>query len=342
MNKRVLLASSLLIIAVMAVALLATTKNPANNGGEIIVCNAGSLTIPLKQLAQDYTEKTGIKVLLEPSGSVDAVRKVTDLHKNCDLIAVADYRLIPLYMYPKYANWYIEFASNKLVLVYSGQKTDKTLYEALNQMLSGQAKYGFSDPNRDPCGYRSVGVIGLLSLYLHNMSILENLVIKKIPGATFNLTGDTLNIYIPPSFTPTGNLVVRPKSIQLISLVESGELEYAFEYQSVAVQHNLSYIKLPDNVNLGNPIYSKNYSKVIVHILVGTSNEKSITMAPIVYGLTVPTTAKHPNEALDFAKYILKNGRTVFDDLGQPFLNKPIGSGAIPKGLMDVVEASNS
>lgn len=318
-------------------------ENSNKQNVELVVCNAGSLTIPLQKIADTYQNSTGVRILLEPSGSVDAVRKVTDLHKTCDVVAVADYRLIPMYMYPNYTKWYIEFASNKLVIVMGqGVKGNHNLSSVLNDMLKSTVKYGFSDPNRDPCGYRSVGVIGLLSLYFHNMSLLENLVIQKIPGSKYNLTNGTLNIYIPPSFTPTGNLVIRPKSVQLISLLESGELDYAFEYQSVAVQHNLSYIRLPDTVNLGNPTYAQNYSKVVVHILIGTSNEKAITMAPIVYGLTVPTTAKHSEEALSLVKYILENGGTVFNNLGQPFLNKPVGSGAIPEGLMGLVEKSNS
>jgi molybdate/tungstate transport system substrate-binding protein len=333
----------LVILAIIAGYFAFYHENNNKQNIELVVCNAGSLTIPLQKISEEYQRKTGIKILLEPSGSVDAVRKVTDLHKTCDVVAVADYRLIPLYMYPNYTNWYAEFASNKLVIVVGkGVKGNHSLTSALNDMLNPNVKYGFSDPNRDPCGYRSVGVIGLLSLYLNNISLLENLVINKIPGSSYNFTNGTLNIYIPSSFNPTSNLIVRPKSVELISLLESGELDYAFEYQSVAVQHNLSYLVLPDSVNLGNPSYSENYSKVIVHILVGTSHEKSITMAPIVYGITVPTTTKHSYEATEFVKYIIENGRDTFNNLGQPFLEKPIGSGIIPKELVGLVEESNN
>ncbi|MEB3756201.1 MAG: tungstate ABC transporter substrate-binding protein WtpA [Desulfurococcales archaeon] len=309
---------------------------------ELTICNAGSLTIPLQKISEAYQNKTGIRILLEPSGSVDAVRKVTDLHKNCDIVAVADYRLIPMYMYPNYTKWYIAFASNKLVIVASHKTSiNKNLTSILREIMENDVKYGFSDPNRDPCGYRSIGVIGLISLKLHNTSILEDLVINKIPGSKYDYVNGTLNIYIPASFTPKGNLVVRPKSIQLISLLESGEIEYAFEYQSVAIQHNLSYITLPEDVNLGNPSYEENYSHVTVHILTGTTMEKPITMAPIVYGLTVPTTAKHYKEAVDFVKYILQDGKTVFNNLGQPFLEKPIGEGNIPEELVELVEGSS-
>ncbi|MCE4607201.1 MAG: tungstate ABC transporter substrate-binding protein WtpA [Desulfurococcales archaeon] len=341
-SRKTLLAIIVILIVVASYIAVDHYVSSNKQNVELVVCNAGSLTIPLQKIADDYQKRTGVKVLLEPSGSVDAVRKVTDLHKTCDIVAVADYRLIPMYMYPNYTKWYIEFASNKLVIVMGqGIKGNHNLSSVLNDMLNPNIKYGFSDPNRDPCGYRSVGVIGLLSLYFNNMSLLENLVIQKIPGSTYNLTNGTLNIYVPPSFAPTGNLVIRPKSVQLLSLLESGELDYAFEYQSVAVQHNLTYVTLPDIANLGNPVYAQNYSKVVVHILVGTENEKAIAMAPIVYGLTVPVTAKHPDEALGLVKYILENGRTVFNSLGQPFLNKPIGSGAIPEGLVGLVEESS-
>jgi len=309
-------------------------KQDENETVTITVCNAGSLTIPLQKIASMFQNSTGIKVNLEPSGSVLAVRKVVDLHRNCDVVAVADYRLIPQFMYPNYTSWYVAFASNQLVIVTkSSNYNNISLKKLLYMMENGSVSYGFSDPNLDPCGYRAVGLIGLLSLYYNDTKILQKLVIDRIPGSYYAVNNGTLNIYIPVSFQPRKPLVVRSKSIDLISLLENRQLDLAIEYKSVAVQHGLNYISLPPQVNLGDPKYDQYYSRVVVHILVGTKNEKSIPMASIVYGVTVPASAQHEKEGIEFVEFLLEHGSQVFSSLGQPFLKKPIAYGNLPEEL---------
>lgn len=46
---------------------------------------------------------------------------------------------------------------------------------------------------------------------------------------------------------------VRQKAIELVAMVESGTMDYAFEYKSVAVQHGLKYVELPVEINLKDP-----------------------------------------------------------------------------------------
>lgn len=342
MDRRFLLAG--VLAALLAAAVSAYLSLGGGEKPSIVVCNAGSLTVPLQRLAEGFEKQYGVKVLLEPSGSVEAVRKVTDLGKACDVVAVADYRLIPLFMVPRYAKWYVAFASNSIVVAY----TDSSRYAGEAGRLSGSlevlrvlarpgVRYGFSDPNRDPCGYRAVGVIGLAALATHNMSLLEDLVINRIPGSRYELRNGTLHIYIPASPEARGGLVIRPKSVDLIAMLEGGALDYAFEYRSVAVQHHLRYAVLPPEASLGDPGMAGFYSRVVVHIMAGTEKEKAIPMAPIVYGVTVPVDAPHPREALLFVKYLLSEGRRVFEEAGQPFLKKPLGFGEVPEELRGLV-----
>ncbi len=349
MNKIVYIALGIILIALLVTGLhtyLGHSQSNKEKTTTITVCNAGSLTIPLQELAKNFENKYGIRVLIEPSGSVEAVRKVTDFGINCDVVAVSDYRLIPRFMVPKYAKWYIAFASNSIVVAYTSHskyadvisrlKNPLAIFSILSKTTS--IRYGFSNPNMDPCGYRAVGVIGLASLLLHNISILKDLVIDKIPGSSYKIINGTLHIYIPANIEPQGNLVMRPKEVDLVSLLESGAVDYAFEYQSIAIQHGLRYIKLPPAINLADPDMASEYSKVIVHILVGTNDEKAIRMAPIIYGVTVPLNAKHRVAALLFVKYLLEYGREVFSKNGQPFLLNPIGYGKVPEELRGLVK----
>ena len=304
----------------------------------LVVFCAGSLYIPLRKLKEIFEERyPGVEVVIEPSGSVKAVRKVTDLNRRCDVLALADYRLIPKYMMPKYAKWYIAFATNAVVLCY----TDKSKYaDEINSenwyeiLARPDVKFGFSNPNDDPCGYRSVTLIGLASLFYNDDHIVKKLICEKTNIKIERKVGK-LYIYVPGNLEDRAeDLVIRSKSVDLISLLEAGVIDYAFEYRSVAVQHGLKFIELPPQLNLGDPKYKDFYSKVIVYILYGIEKEKEIPGAPIVYGLTIPATVENYEDAIRFLKLLLsEEGRKVFESCGQPFLEKIFSEGEVPGEL---------
>ncbi|NPA39487.1 MAG: solute-binding protein, partial [Thermodesulfobacteria bacterium] len=149
----------------------------------IKVFHAGSLSVPFAKMQKLFERKyPWIKVRRESSGSVQAVRKIIDLHKPCDVIAVADYTLIPKMMFPKYASYVKLFARNELVLCYTKKSRFANLVNSKNwfEILQKKGvKWGFSNPNDDPCGYRTVLAIGLASLYYHNPELVKKLLIEN-------------------------------------------------------------------------------------------------------------------------------------------------------------------
>jgi len=328
-----------LIIIIVIVAYMATSYRAVPKRSIKIFC-AGSLKIPLEKLSQVYKEKYNVNVMIESSGSVEAVRKVVDVGRIADIVAVSDYRLLGTFMYPKYTDWYIAFASNEIVLVYTNKSKYSNIIsnnpsEWYKILMKRDVKFGFSNPNKDPCGYRSVGVIGLVSLEESNMTIFDKLV-KDNTNITYKYENGTLTILVPADLkVKSGNLIIRAKEVDLVSLLEAGSIDYAFEYKSVAVQHNLNYIELADKINLSNPKYDSIYSKVAVKILIGTNSEKTIYMKSIVYGITIPKNAENYKDAMKFIKLLLSDeGRKIFEELGQPFLEKPMYFGNVPKDLI--------
>ncbi len=299
----------------------------------ITVFHAGSLTVPLQRIASMYPDKY-VEIRLEGSGSMEAIRKITELGKRADILASADYRLIPKMMYPKYADWYVIFATNEIVLTY----TNKSRYSnEINEknwpdiLMKGDVKLGFSDPNKDPCGYRSVMTILLASDYYHKP--LDQLLVNET-----NIEIEDMKARVPDPVEVRGrNIVIRPKSVELLSLLEAGVLDYAFEYKSVAVQHGLKYIQLPPEINLGSTRLADLYSKVEVHIFSGSVRGKIIKGAPIAYGLTVTKVAQNKEQALKFVRFILTKGLDVFKEAGQPPLRPPLAYGKIPSEIRDVV-----
>ena len=229
------------------------------------VFHAGSLSAPFEAIEKAFEARyPGIDVRRESSGSVRAIRKVTEVHKPCDVIASADYSLIPKMMFPQYADHVYLFARNELVLAFTPRSKFSREINQKNwfQILAHpEIKWGFSNPNLDPCGYRTVIMLALAEK-LYQKPLL-NLLLTPHLSLQIKRKGDLTKINLPEAVIPKGKKVfIRPKAVELLGLLESGALDYAIEYLSVAKQHNLRYLRLPDEINLGKKAYEDFYHKV--------------------------------------------------------------------------------
>lgn len=322
-----------ILFAILICSLLAVAVGAADNI-KLKVFHAGSLSIPLKQVEEKFeAQNPDVDVQLESHGSVLAVRQITEVGKKGDLIAVADYTLIPSMMYPEYADFYLQFARNRMVLAYTDHsKYSKKInpYNWYNVLRRKDVTFGFSNPNLDPCGYRSLMVMQLAESFYMDNQILEDLAIEN-SAIKQEETDGTYTISTPEALEPnTKRLTIRPKEVALISLVESGGLDYAFEYLSVAKQHGLKWVTLPEEINLSSTEYKELYKRVEVK----TSDGKVKTGKPIVYGISVPANAPHPEVGVKFIKFIIgKQGREIFTKLGQSPIVPPVGDGEVPAEL---------
>ena len=267
----------------------------------LIIFHAGSLSVPLDSIAMAYEAMNPrVKILTEGAGSRECARKIAELGRECDVFASADYTVIKDLLIPEYASWYLSFAANEMCIAYTG----KSLYrDSINKqnwpaiLLSDDVYYGRSDPNLDPCGYRTVLSLKLAESY-YNMKGLVNDLLDK------------------------NNEFIRPKETDLLALLESGAIDYIFIYRSVAIQHGLEYLILPDSVNLKEPSLAKHYSTVSIDIT-GKTNEGTITKygEPMIYGLCIPENAPQKELAIDFAGFMLSaKGMEIMERLGQASL----------------------
>jgi len=269
-----------------------------NKSKEVIIFHAGSLSVPFKQLTSEYERKNpGMKFLLEPAGSLVCARKITELKKPCDIIASADYFVIDELIIPDYASWSIRFATNEIVIAFQ----DKSRYAAeidslnwMNTLLRDDVTFARSDPDSDPGGYRTVFTFKLAEKYY------------GIPGLAKMLTSKNKEF-------------IRPKEVDLIALIESNAVDYMFQYKSVAIQHNLKYIELPDNINLGNPLKNNIYNSVSLDITGSTPDSRiKVTGEYINYSLAVLKNAPQSEPAIDFVSFLLSDeGMEIFRRNGQ-------------------------
>ncbi len=228
-------------------------EKPAETN-ELIIFHAGSLTKPFHEIADAFeSENPGVQVLLEAAGSRECARKISELHKPCDIIATSDYAVIETLLIPEFTEWQLAFARNEMCLVYNphSKMSDKinsgNWYEVL---LNDSIYFGRADPESDPCGYRTVLMFDLAEKYYGSEGLAGRLKQKDME-------------------------FIRPKEVDLLALLESNAIDYVFIYSSVAIQHNLKYIELPDEINLSNPAFSDLYSTVSIELTGKQKNERS-------------------------------------------------------------------
>ncbi|MEG3056284.1 MAG: tungstate ABC transporter substrate-binding protein WtpA [Methanoculleus sp.] len=308
---------------------------------QVKIFHAGSLTGPFEKVkAELEAEHPGVTVLLEPAGSVDCVKKITDNGKPADVLASADYALIPEMMMPEHADWYVTFAKNRMVLAYSSESkyadeiTAENWYEILGR---DGVRWGFSDPNADPCGYRAPMVIQLAEGYYGDDTIFETLVSDHSNIAVTEEDG-VYTIHASDPKPDGATLTIRPKSVELVQMVQAGGLDYAWEYRSVAVQNDLQFIELPEEIDLSAVEFADNYATVQTEAKEGDGTTLYVG-SPIVFGLTVPKIAEHPDLGIAFAEMLISTtGQEILVADGQPPIIPADGYGNVPDVLKPLVE----
>ena len=78
---------------VTVLLILSCTKSSYKQ--QVYVFHAGSLTIPFQQMEEVFeAQHPQIDIIREASGSRNAARKISDLHRRCEIMASADYSVI--------------------------------------------------------------------------------------------------------------------------------------------------------------------------------------------------------------------------------------------------------
>ena len=180
-------------------------------------------------------------------------------------------------------------------------------------LLRDDVTYARSDPDADPCGYRSVLAFKLAEFYYSRQGLAEQLQSKN------------------RSF-------IRPKEVDLVALIESNAVDYMFQYKSVAIQHNMKYVELPDEINLGNPEMNAVYNKVSLDVTGSTPGSTMKVIGEYInYSLSVLKDAPAADQAIDFVAFLISpEGMGIFRKCGQdpivPFTSEQ--PDLIPERLM--------
>ena len=278
-------------------------KDNSRTGKELIIFHAGSLSVPFRDISAAFNKKhPDVVIKAEAAGSRSCARKISDLHKPCDIMASADYKVISNLLMPDHADFNIQFAFNEMAIAYTENSRYASEINSGNWheiLLKDNVAFGRSDPDLDPCGYRTLMTFQLAQEHYAIDGLAEKLKSK--------------------------DRYIRPKETDLLALLEAGEIDYMFIYRSVAVQHKLKTLLLDDEINLKSPQMTDIYSKAKVKV----SGKKpgdffTRTGEAMIYSVTICKNAPNPDLAANYLEFLLSpEGQAIMQKSGQETMTPP-------------------
>jgi molybdate/tungstate transport system substrate-binding protein len=255
----------------------------------VVAYVAASLAQPLRAVADSFSRRTGAVVLMESGGSLEHARKLTELHRIPDVLVLADQEVFPQLLMPRYVDSYTQFARNRMVIAYTSRSRFANEINADNWrgvLERPGVEVGRPDPDRAPAGYRTLLLLKLAETYYRDPELSTRVLARSPPRN------------------------VRSNAAELAGLLELGELDYIFEYESLARSHRFRYLTLPREVDLSDAALAARYATANVRVAGRTPRDSAtFTGAPILYGLAIPREALHPFAADRFVGFLLGEGR---------------------------------
>jgi molybdate/tungstate transport system substrate-binding protein len=245
---------------------------------------AASLARSLRTLSDSFTARTGVPVRSTLGGSMELIRRITDLGQAPDVLILVDDQLMAE-LVPSYVSWYARFGTNHIVIAFTptSRHADSITNDNWWRVLSrSDVSVGRADAAIAPAGRHALAILRGAETYYHR------------PGLTKSLMARATDAF------------VRPDAAQLAALLESGEVDYILDYESVAQQYGFRYVTVPNDLAVA-----------------------------VVYAVSVPTRAPHPSSAADFVAYMLSDdGKRILRSAHVNVLDVPVAVGSkLPKQI---------
>jgi len=302
------------ILPFVLAAACGQASSDRNASRTLVAFNAGSLARPLRTALDSFAAREHVEVRQESAGSLETARKLTELGNIPDVIALADEEVFPQLLMPAHVSWYARFAHNRMVLAYTNKSRGAGEVTADNWWQVVQRpgiETGRSDPQLDPNGYRTLLVLQLAERHYARPGLAAQL-LRAMPARN-----------------------VRPKEADLVGMLQAGEFDYIWSYESMAQNVGLQFVRLPDAIDLSSPADSATYAAVSVRVRGKGADSVTFRGRPIVYALSIPNAAPNRDIAERFVHYLLSaDGRRVLRAQGLDALEAPSFIGInVPRGV---------
>jgi molybdate/tungstate transport system substrate-binding protein len=268
------------------------------------ILGAGTLNTLFPQVANRLVNETpGISA---PSaaqtyeGSLDITTAITTTGATADVAAVADFRLIPQLLEPKYAGYEVVFGATPEVLAYNPSiaafhginETNWAEKLVADVTTTGNAPFAVWNASTDPNGYNEIFSLELQGLlYNGSASTFYNTFYGGASGA--------------PA-VPSSHTLVEHES-QAATLLKTGVVSALITYRSYAVVNGLTYQSFDPIVGLSanNSTALSDYAQVTSTVVGSTGSFVTVHAAPVLFAVTVPTNAPNPALGAAFVHLLL-------------------------------------
>ncbi len=214
---------------------------------EVVVFEDPGLAPLMAELAARFQRNhPAVLIRLETEPGLAGIRKIAVDGARCDLIAFSDEQVASAFLFPKLARRSYSFLGNQIVL--ATPRTD-LLDNSESQgdwrdhwfefLFDGSHAYGTVDPETDAEGYFSRMAWKLAEIHYGRQGLYRKLLSRSRQT---------------------------PRDSQLLELLGSGELDFAFVFQSTALQNNLRFVRLPPEISMGEESYMDGYSQVFLQV----------------------------------------------------------------------------
>ncbi len=328
------------VVAVAVVALLLGTYILLTTHGQaktsIVLCIAGAYASEGHVLAAEFSNATGIQVVVKPGGSFALAHEIA-LGTRCDVFMPVAFRQAVAGTGDYNPGWAVALVADSNVIVYSNAsvkafpgmadlislyeeayaKNNSALwYEFFYELTSGRYPLGVANPSTDPEGLYAMLILEAAGeLYAGN----ESFFVARMAQNRANVTRSSTFYYVVP--------------------LKEGQIAFVFSYKSYAIANGLRYLELPPWLNFGDVGYSGWYSKFSWTIPVeGRSTQ--IRGSPVYLYITIPKNAGDPRAALEFVLFAINN-REALSRYGLMPLDKPLVFGdvdSMPAQLRDLLK----
>jgi molybdate/tungstate transport system substrate-binding protein len=254
---------------------------------------AASLARPLGVVAESFKRAERRESLVELGGSLEQSRKITDLGRVPDVLMLVDDDIMAA-LVPAHLEWYVRFATNRIGVVYTDRSRGADSITAENWwrvLVRDGMRVGRADPTVAPVGRHALSILQRLDAYYSRRGL-----------------GDTVLARAKLAF-------IRPNATELAALLETGEVDYILDYESVAKQYGFRFVALPGDL-----------------------------APPVLYGLSVPRRATNTEGGVALAAYLLSyDGQRILRDAQIRLLDTPVAIGTnIPSAISALVRTADA
>lgn len=240
----------------------------------VTVFAAGSLARPLRAALDSIAASGGPVAQLEIMGSREMLRAVTALGRTPALLVTADADEMERALLPQYIAASTTFARNRVVLALSPKRRTGDSVTSANwaeRASSGSLRIARTDPARAPLGYRTELLWQLAERQ------------RRHPGLAARLAA------------ASPEALMRGNESDIAALLESGDADAAWCYESLARSLQIPYVLLGEQVDFGSVGDSLIYQQASV-MIPGSRPGDSVRVrgAPIRYAIAVMRTAPDP------------------------------------------------